>query len=346
VRVSGDADEVLFETRGRLGLITLDRPKALNALTLGMVRAMTRQLAEWAGDDRVARVAITGAGGRAFCAGGDIRLLREAVLGGRAGDALTFWREEYALNGMIRRYPKPYVALVDGIVMGGGVGVSVHGAYRVAGEGYVFAMPEVGIGFFPDVGATYVLSRLEGHAGTWLALTGSRIGPRRAVGLGLATHYVPSAAQADLLRALEGEGDTAAVLAAHSGDADPAGDGFDPDVCARCFQPDSPGEVLARLDAAAAQGSGFARDAAAAMRTKSPLSLALACAQMRLGPSLDFEEAMALEFRIAARMPGNPDFAEGIRAVLVDRDNAPRWSHSSPDGVTAAELAPWIGAPA
>ena len=344
--MSGDADEVLFETRGRLGLITLNRPKALNALTLGMVRAMTRQLTAWAADDGIERIAITGAGGRAFCAGGDIRVLREAVLGGRAEDALTFWREEYALNGIIRHYPKPYVALVDGIIMGGGVGVSVHGRFRVAGDGYVFAMPEVGIGFFPDVGATYVLSRLPDHAGPWLVLTGSRIGPGRAAALGLATHFVRSADQAVLLRAMEGEGDTASLLAAYAGPPPAAQDGFDPDISARCFVPDSIAAVLARLDAAAAAGSAFAGDCAAAMRSKSPLSLALACAQMRLGSALDFDAAMALEFRIAGRMPGNPDFAEGIRAVLVDRDNAPRWSHPAAGAVTDAELAPWLGAAA
>jgi enoyl-CoA hydratase len=346
VRVSGDADEVLFETRGRLGLVTLNRPKALNALTLGMVRAIARTLAGWAVDPAIARVAVTGAGGRAFCAGGDIRLLREAVLGGRPEEALTFWREEYALNGLIHRYPKPYVALMDGIVMGGGVGVSLHGSHRVAGDSYVFAMPEVGIGFFPDVGATHVLSRLPDNAGTWLVLTGARIGPDRAAALRLATHRVPSTGHPDLVQALAGEGDTTTILDRHAVPAGPADDGFDPAVASACFVPDSVGAVLARLEAAASDGSAFARDAAAAMRAKSPLSLALACAQMRLGPALGFDVAMELDYRIASRMPANPDFAEGIRAVLVDRDNAPRWRHADPAAVSDAELAGWIGGPA
>ncbi len=342
--MSGDTGEVRFEIRGRLGLITLDRPKALNALTLGMVRAMTRQLTAWAGDDAVERVAITGAGDRAFCAGGDVRLLREAVLGGRREEALTFWREEYALNAIIRRYPKPYIALIDGIVMGGGVGVSVHGRYRVAGDRYVFAMPEVGIGFFPDVGATFVLSRLPGHAGPWLVLTGARIGPGRAVALGLATHYVPSERHQALLAALENPGDTGTILDSYSAPP-PAESGFDPEVCGACFAPDTVGGILSRLDSAAGGGNVFPEEAARLIRAKSPLSLAIACEQMRLGRGLDFDAAMALEYRIACGMPDNPDFAEGIRAVLVDRDNAPRWLHAAAGGVGLDEISRWTGVP-
>src|SRR5207253_7182759 len=176
--------EILFERRGAAGIITLNRPKALNAVTHDMVRALTRQLTEWQHDGAVTRVVITAAGERAFSAGGDIRALYELGRAGRQAEALTFWREEYPLNAMIKRYPKPYVALIDGIVMGGGVGVSVHGSQRVAGDRYTFAMPEVGIGFFPDVGATYALPRLPGKIGLFLALTGERMRAADALAFG------------------------------------------------------------------------------------------------------------------------------------------------------------------
>src|SRR5882762_7886928 len=171
-----DSPDILFERRGVAGIVTLNRPKALNAVTHDMVRALARQLDAWADDAAVTRVVITAAGERAFSAGGDIRALYELGRAGRQTEMLTFWREEYPLNAMIKRYPKPYVALIDGIVMGGGVGVSVHGSHRVAGDKFLFAMPEVGIGFFPDVGGTWFLPRMPGELGAWCALTGERLG--------------------------------------------------------------------------------------------------------------------------------------------------------------------------
>src|SRR5215213_9905276 len=194
--------EIICETKGGAGLMTLNRPQALNALTLEMVRAMRRALDQWADDPQVTRVVVTGAGERAFCAGGDIRRLYDLGRAGRRDEALGFWREEYALNILIKRYPKPYVALVDGLVMGGGVGVSLHGSHRIAGDRYAFAMPEVGIGFFPDVGATYALPRLPGRMGLYLALTGERARAADALWLGLATHAAPSDAFEDVQAAL------------------------------------------------------------------------------------------------------------------------------------------------
>src|SRR5437660_8068 len=194
--------EILFERRGAAGIITLNRPKALNAVTHDMVRALARQLTEWQHDGAVTRVVITAAGERAFSAGGDIRALYELGRAGRQAEALTFWREEYPLNAMIKRYRKPYVALIDGIVMGGGVGVSINGSHRVAGDRFSFAMPEVGIGFFPDVGATWFLPRLPGELGTWVGLTGDRLKTADAVAAGIATHHVRSARFADLTDAL------------------------------------------------------------------------------------------------------------------------------------------------
>src|SRR5918993_2530328 len=199
--MAGDA-KVLCERRGAAGLVTLNRPQALNAITHGMVLELRRALDAWAADPEVTRVVVTAAGERAFCAGGDVRHLYDLGQTKRYEEALRFWRDEYALNIRIKRYPKPYISLIDGIVMGGGVGVSLHGSHRVAGERYQFAMPEVGIGFFPDVGATYALPRLPGESGTYLALTGERVRAADALALGLATHAGPSAGLGPLLEAL------------------------------------------------------------------------------------------------------------------------------------------------
>ena len=206
--------EIICERRGAVGLATLNRPQALNAITQGMVADLARALDAWEADPAITRIVVQGAGGKAFSAGGDIRMLHEAGQAGRHGDALAFWRDEYRLNIRIKRYPKPYVALIDGIVMGGGVGLSLHGDHRVAGDRFRFAMPEVGIGFFPDVGATYALPRLPGATGMYLALTGARVGPDDGGALGLATHVVPSAAFPGILdRLVDGE-DVAAALSA------------------------------------------------------------------------------------------------------------------------------------
>src|SRR3954453_6902078 len=213
-----ETTEIICETQGAAGLVILNRPQALNALTLDMVRALRRALDAWVDDPRITRVVVTGAGERAFCAGGDIRRLYDLGRAGRQDEALGFWREEYALNVRIKRYPKPYVALIDGIVMGGGVGVSLHGSHRVAGDRYVFAMPEVGIGFFPDVGATYALPRLPGRMGLYLALTGERARAADALWLGLATHAAPSDAFADLRAALIGGDPVDAALTAATRD--------------------------------------------------------------------------------------------------------------------------------
>ncbi|CAA9316985.1 MAG: 3-hydroxyisobutyryl-CoA hydrolase, partial [uncultured Microvirga sp.] len=267
--------EVLCERRGSAGLITLNRPKALNAITLGMVRTIRRALDAWAGDTAVALVIIVAAGDRAFSAGGDIRDLYDLGRAGRYDEALSFWREEYALNLRIKRYPKPYVALIDGLVMGGGVGVSLHGSHRIAGDRYRFAMPEVGIGFFPDVGATYALPRLPGRIGTYLGLTGARVGAADALGLGLATHRLPSAEQPHALEALIAGHPVDNVLPTDRAGQD--GDAFEHRALIDgCFGQDTVFAILASLDQEAGKGSAFARETAAAMRSKSPTSLAIA----------------------------------------------------------------------
>src|SRR5437762_804940 len=208
------SSDILFERRGVAGIVTLNRPKALNAVTHEMVRALARQLAAWASDAAVTRVIVTAAGERAFSAGGDIRALYELGRAGRQDEMLTFWRDEYPLNVLIKRYPKPYVALIDGIVMGGGVGVSVHGSHRVAGDRFSFAMPEVGIGFFPDVGATWFLPRMPGELGTYCALTGERLTAADSVAATIATHRVPSSRFPELADALCGSASVDALLGA------------------------------------------------------------------------------------------------------------------------------------
>ena len=323
--------EVLCERRGAAGMIVLNRPRALNAVTHGMVQAIASALDAWENDPAVTRVVVTGAGDRAFCAGGDIRQLYELGKAGRHAEALAFWREEYILNARIKRYSKPYVAVVDGIVMGGGVGLSLHGSHRIAGDRYLFAMPEVGIGFFPDVGATYALPRLPGHAGLWLGLTGARIRRADAVALGLATHAVPSGALAGLVDALVAGEPVDAAIAAAATDPGPAPWGTDRAVIDHTFAADDIDAILAALDA---DGSPFAAEVAATMRTKSPTSMVLALHQLRSGASLGFEEAMNLEFRIVSRMVETADFYEGVRAVVVDKDQAPRWSPAAVSDVT------------
>jgi enoyl-CoA hydratase len=317
--------DILFERRGAAGIVTLNRPKALNAVTHDMVRALARQLDAWANDAAVTRVIITTAGERAFSAGGDIRALYELGRAGRQTEMLTFWRDEYPLNTVIKRYPKPYVALIDGIVMGGGVGVSVHGSHRVAGDRFSFAMPEVGIGFFPDVGATWFLPRMPGELGTWAGLTGERMKTADALAAGIATHHVRSERFADLADALCGNVPVDAVLGAF---AEPAGEG---PVAARratvdrLFAGDRVEDILHRLDAESGADAEWAKATAAAIRTKSPLSLKLALAQARRGRQWSFEDCMRAEFRIVSRIVHGHDFYEGVRAVIVDKDNAPHW---------------------
>lgn len=330
--------EVLCEKQGEAGLITLNRPKALNALNLTMVREMRRVLDAWAQDPAVTRIVVQGAGEKAFCAGGDIRQLTEDLRAGRRDEALAFWREEYQLNIAIKRYPKPYVSLIDGIVMGGGVGVSLHGRYRVAGDRYLFAMPEVGIGFFPDVGATYALPRLPGETGMYLALTGDRVKRADAMMLGLTTHAVPSGNIEGLRAALIAGDPVEVALSRVATNPDPAPLEAEREVINACFSAGSVIQILARLDQAAEKGSDFAAKTAAGMRAKSPTSMSLAFEQVRRGKAMEFEEAMKTEFRIVSRIGEGHDFYEGVRAVLIDKDNQPQWQPASLDKVDRAVI--------
>jgi enoyl-CoA hydratase len=332
--------EILVERRGRVGLLTLNRPAALNALTHAMVRAMRAALDAWARDPDIVTVVLRAAGERAFCAGGDIRALYDLGRAGRTAEALLFWREEYELDHLISIYPKPYVSLIEGIVMGGGVGISLHGRYRVAGERMSFAMPEVGIGFFPDVGATHSLTRQPGATGTWLALTGARIGRLDAFALGLMTHAAPASSFDAIVDELAAGGEAGTVLNDHCEILAIVPPHLaDRDIIDEAFSGESVEEVLARLDRFAGQGSSFAAGAAATIRAKSPTSLKIAREQMRLGAGLTLGQALAVEFRIVSRIVEGHDFDEGVRAVIVDKDQSPSWRPASLAEVSEADVA-------
>jgi enoyl-CoA hydratase len=330
--------EIVCETRGAAGVVILNRPKALNALSFAMVRELAKALDAWERDPQVTRIVVTSASEKAFCAGGDIRHLHDLGRAGQQAEMLAFWRGEYILNARIKHYPKPYVALVDGIVMGGGVGVSLHGSHRVAGERYLFAMPEVGIGFFPDVGATFALPRLPDAAGVYLAITGDRVGAADALALGLATHAVPSARMAELADALTGRASPDEIIAGFA--ADPGAGKFaaSRDTIAACFGAPTLDDIRNRLVAKADAGDAFAAKVLQTLATKSPTSVAIAFEQMRRGAGMDFEEAMRTEFRIVSRIVAGHDFYEGVRAVVIDKDHAPAWKPASPEDVSPAAV--------
>ncbi|GGF73511.1 enoyl-CoA hydratase [Azorhizobium oxalatiphilum] len=334
--------EVLFERRGEAGIITLNRPKALNALTQGMVRVIDPQLRAWATDGAVTRIILKAVGEKAFCAGGDVRQLYDLGLAGRQAESLAFWREEYVLNHLIGTYPKPFVSLIDGICMGGGFGLSAHGTYRVGGDRYLFAMPEVNIGLFPDVGGTHVLPRLPNAAGVYLAFSGNRIRTADGLHVGLLTHAVPSSGMAALEEALCAGGDVAATLATHAADPGPAPLKARAAFIAEVFVGADVATVLARLDAKAAQEGAdgdFARELRTALNAKSPTSLHIAAEQMKRGPALDLAGALKAEFRAVTRVAHGRDFYEGVRAQLVDKDNAPRWTPAALNDIDPAVIA-------
>lgn len=318
-------ETVLFTRAGGLGLITLNRVKALNALTLDQIHQIMPQMEAWIADPAVTAVVIEGAGEKAFCAGGDIRSLYDS---GTAGDVATlarFYFDEYRLNRRIKTCPKPYVALLDGITMGGGVGLSVHGTWRVATERTLFAMPETGIGLFPDVGGTFFLPRCPGRLGLYLALTGARLKAADSLYAGIATHYVPTASLPALKTALADCPTADAVEATLRRFHQDPGPAPLADLRAsidRLFAADSFSALIRNLEA---DPDPWAAATLATLRQKSPLSLAVTFRQMQEGLKRDFDACMQLEFRLALHMAPAPDFLEGVRAVIIDKDNTPRW---------------------
>jgi enoyl-CoA hydratase len=332
-------DSVLLHRQGRAAYLTLNRPKAINALTQAMVLRISAALEEWAHDGSVRTIVLTGAGERGLCAGGDIRAVREAVLTGRPRAAAEFWRDEYVLNHAISRYAeqygKPYVAIMDGIVMGGGVGVSAHGDVRVVTERSMVAMPETGIGFVPDVGGTYLLSRAPGELGTHLALTGAPIGAADAVLCGLADHFVSSADLPAFTAALATD-DVAAALAAYTAPLPEAELAGHRSWIDECYAADTVEEIIERLNS---HGSEAAKLTAELMLTKSPTSLKVTLAAIRRARALpDLAHVLEQEFLVSCTALAAPDFAEGVRAQVVDKDRNPRWSPATLAEVTEAEV--------
>ncbi|MFD4575381.1 enoyl-CoA hydratase/isomerase family protein [Streptomyces sp. NPDC058417] len=331
-----DASTVLLSTTGRTARIVLNRPRALNALDHAMVRRIDAALAAWEHDPAVEAVVISGAGERGLCAGGDIRAIHDDARDGDGSAAAAFWRDEYHLNARIARYPKPYVALMDGFVMGGGVGVSAHGSVRVVTERSVVAMPETGIGFVPDVGGTHLLALAPGELGTYLALTGAYLDAGDALLTGLADHYVPS----DALGALTDDLAALPVRDALARHVRPAPDGElarDREWIDACFAADTVEEIMRRL---LAHGGPAAKETAETLLTKSPTSLKVTLAALRrarrLGP---LERVLDQEYRVSCAALATHDLVEGIRAQVVDKDRDPHWSPATLAEVTDADVA-------
>jgi len=336
--------EITAEKLGSAGLITLDKPETLNALTQSMVRVIARSLDGWERDDSVRHVIIRASGGRAFSAGGDIRDLYERGRGDFAS-AMAFFAEEYRLNTRIREYPKPYIALIDGIVMGGGVGVSVNGLYRVGTENIRFAMPEVGIGFFPDVGGTYFLPRIPARYGVYCALSAARLKQAEAAAAGIVTHMIDAAELDSLVRELTRTVDAASVLAQFCRPASAAPRLPHRESVEACFAGESVEDILARLDAGTGGDGEFCRDTATALRSKSPTSLKIALRQMQIGETADFRTCMMTEYRIVANVLRNHDFYEGVRAAIIDKDNAPRWLPATLEAVDDRQIDTYFSMP-
>uniref|UniRef100_U3JP69 3-hydroxyisobutyryl-CoA hydrolase n=1 Tax=Ficedula albicollis TaxID=59894 RepID=U3JP69_FICAL len=332
--------EVLLEKKGGAGIITLNRPKALNALNLPMIQQIYPQIKTWEQDPETFLIIIKGAGGKAFCAGGDIRAITEA---GKVGDKLIqdFFRGEYRLNNAVGTCKKPYVALIDGITMGGGVGVSVHGHFRVATEKTVFAMPETAIGLFPDVGGGYFLPRLSGKIGYYLALTGCRLKGRDVLRVGIATHFVESAK----LPALEKD-----LIALKSPSKEKVADLLN-SYHMKCtidqekefaldehlekinslFSANSMEEIVKKLKQ---DGSPFAMKQLETINKMSPTSLKLTLRQLREGASMSLQEVLQMEYRLSQACMKGHDFYEGVRAVLIDKDQSPKWKPAALEEVS------------
>jgi enoyl-CoA hydratase len=328
--------DVLTRIEGRVGRITLNRPQALHALTTDMCQAMTDALLAWREDPAVELVLLDHSGERGFCAGGDIRMLAESgAADGKA--AREFFFIEYRLNHLLFEYPKPVAVIMDGITLGGGVGLAMPARYRIATEKTTFAMPETGIGLFPDVGGGWFLPRMPGHIGRWLALTGARIKAADCELVGVATDFVQSAKIADLKAAILA--DPAAietVLTEYEGDPGRPPLAEHQDEIDSIFALDGLEAILAALKAS---GSDWANEQLKVLATKSPQTMKVALRQLQLGGGAKtFAENMTMEYRIGARVVQRHDFLEGVRAVIVEKDHAPRWNPPTPEGVSETML--------
>jgi enoyl-CoA hydratase/carnithine racemase len=312
---------IIAAREGAAGTILMNRPKALNALDPGMIAGLDAAIRDFRDDPQVKLVVLEGAGGRAFCAGGDVRRIREMALAKDTAGVEAFFAGEYAVNAAIANFGKPWISLVDGVCMGGGIGVSVHGSHRVVTEHAMLAMPETAIALFPDVGTSFVLPRLPGGLGNWLALTGARLKGAEAVEAGLATHFVPRE-HLPALRAALLEGDAAAVER-FAQPVPPGAIAAQRPQIDRCFAHATlPGIIAALM----AEGSEWASAQLTILRRMSPTSLAVTLELLTRGAKLDLAGCLAMELALTRTVTQHPDFAEGVRAVLVDKDNAPAWA--------------------
>jgi len=325
-------EDLLTRREGVAGIISLNRPKAIHALTLGMCQAMTAALSAWENDDEVGLVMIEHAEGRGFCSGGDINLLRQSALEDGGISGRRFFYDEYRLNNQLATYSKPVVSFMDGITMGGGVGISQPARFRVATENTRFAMPETGIGLFPDVGGGWFLSRLEGRIGQFLALTGARLDGSECLWTGLATHYLPASELPEAKRRIAAGHEIEGVLAALAVTPPEPKIAANEAAIRKHFSFDTLEEILASLDA---DDSEWAAKEYATLRSKSPQACKVSLRQLAESAKLGtFAQNMAMEYRIGSRVLVLPDFAEGVRAVIVDKDQSPKWKPETPEGVT------------
>ncbi len=338
VQAETQEPEVLSRIEGRAGVITLNRPRALNSLNLEMIREMMRALKEWESDPQVDFVLVESGSDRAFCAGGDIRSVYLARLEGKRDYKDAIFREEYQLNYYISRYPKPYVSLINGICMGGGMGISIHGRYRVVTDKTVMAMPETGIGFFPDVGGSYFLNRCPGQMGMFMAITGEKITAGDAMYAGLATHYVPSSKIDALRSALIAIQDTAElenVLNRHKEAAPPSDLSAVQPLIDDIFDGKTVDEILEKLYAAK---HPKAYDWVRSLAKKSPMSMTIAFTLLKKTKEMSLKKCLPIEYRLSQRFVEHYDFFEGIRALLVDKDNEPKWQPQHVSQVKTAEV--------
>jgi enoyl-CoA hydratase len=324
-------NDVITRVDGQIGRLSLNRPAAIHALTLPMVHAMTQALLGWRDNPAVHAVIIDHAEGRGFCAGGDIAFLRNSALNDEGSSGRKFFHDEYQLNHLLFTYAKPVVAFMDGITMGGGVGISQPARFRVATQNTRLAMPETGIGLFPDVGGGWYLSRLPGRIGPYLALTGARLDGAECLAVGLATHYLPSASLAEAKARLVAGEDAGAVLDSLAVEPPPARIVASSAEIDRLFVSDRLEQIFAAL---AADPDEWAAKELATLRTKSPQTCKVALRQLATSLTLpDFAANMVMEYRIASRVLTRPDFAEGVRAVIVDKDHKPLWNPATAEGV-------------
>jgi enoyl-CoA hydratase len=329
-----ESDEILTHVDGGVGFLTLNRPKAINSLTHSMVSELHKTLMAWERDDAVQAVVLSGAGERGLCAGGDIVAVYHSARDDGA-EAREFWYDEYLLNGYIGRYPKPYVAIMDGIVMGGGVGVSAHGRVRVVTDTTKMAMPEVGIGLIPDVGGTYLLARAPGLLGLHAALSGAPFGGADAIAMGFADHYVPHDRLDGFTRAIASDGIDAA-LAAHAIDPPASQLVAQRDWIDKCYAGETVNDILAALRG---HDAGPANDAANLIAARSPICLSVALEAVRRAAKLEtLEDVLRQEYRTSYASSRSHDLVEGIRAQIIDKDRNPKWSPASLAAVTPADV--------